>query len=355
MMRPWGRPWGRRYATQIRGRCVSTPSLEGCQPALQRLDSQLLSDLWFFRAAARAGSITQAASALSVTQGAVSQRVLRLEARLGVPLFERHNRRISLTRAGEVLLAAFNDASGTVNEALVQIGRLRQQTLVVACPPTLAIEWLMPNLPDLYRGSPGLEVHIRAEMVAPDVYWMEDQRVDLVIGYSHVQVSGLHQLASFRELIFPVCSPATLSRLETCTSGREVLALHDDNVWQEGERQGAEWREWFEGGGARCADAWKITAEQRFNLAYLAYQAAMYGDGLAMARSVSVERMLQSRQLVPACCVVPVPSAHYRMMSLAPMRAGSALEQLVRWLLLRMETSQARTLDRLGISGKSIS
>ena len=44
-----------------------------------RLDTQLLSDLWVFRAAARFGSITAAARRLNVTQGAVSQRVLRLE------------------------------------------------------------------------------------------------------------------------------------------------------------------------------------------------------------------------------------------------------------------------------------
>jgi hypothetical protein len=86
-----------------------------------RLDAQLLSDLWVFRAAARHGSITGAAAALNVTQGAVSQRVLRLEARLGTELFRRSQRKITLTPAGMTLLGAVNGASAGLNDALSRI------------------------------------------------------------------------------------------------------------------------------------------------------------------------------------------------------------------------------------------
>jgi len=311
-----------------------------------RLDAQLLSDLWVFRAAARHGSITGAAVALNVTQGAVSQRVLRLEARLGTELFRRSQRKIALTPAGMTLLGAVNGASAGLNDALSRIARSQGGALVVVCPPSLAIEWLMPHLPDFYRECQGIELHVRAEMVAPHAYWMEEQRVDVVIGYSHAPIAGLCQLAEFAEMIFPVCSPATRQRLDAQPAQvRDVLLMHDDAVWLEGELAGAEWREWLDQVAEK--PRWRITAERHFNLAYLAYQAAIYGDGLAMARSVGIQRLIDSGLLVPALDRPPVPSAHYRLMSLLPAREGSSAARFTAWLIGSMRRTQQRALEAL--------
>ena len=59
-----------------------------------------LNALKAFEAAARHASFTRAADELRVTHGAVSRHVQMLEAWLGVPLFERHNRRVVLTEPG---------------------------------------------------------------------------------------------------------------------------------------------------------------------------------------------------------------------------------------------------------------
>lgn len=53
-----------------------------------------LNSLRAFEAAARLGSFTLAADELCVTHGAISRHVQQLEAWLGRPLFERHNRRV---------------------------------------------------------------------------------------------------------------------------------------------------------------------------------------------------------------------------------------------------------------------
>ena len=68
-----------------------------------QMDAQLVSALWIFRAAARLGSITAAANRLPVIQGAVSQRVIHFEGRLGAPLFLRKSGRLTLTEAGEAV------------------------------------------------------------------------------------------------------------------------------------------------------------------------------------------------------------------------------------------------------------
>jgi DNA-binding transcriptional LysR family regulator len=62
-------------------------------------------DLRFFAALARHGTLVAAARALAVPQAGVSQRLARLEARLGAPLFAHEARRLELTSIGASVLA----------------------------------------------------------------------------------------------------------------------------------------------------------------------------------------------------------------------------------------------------------
>lgn len=71
-----------------------------------------------FLAIARRGSFRRAASELGVTPGAVSQTLRSLETRLGVPLFHRTTRSVSLTEAGERLLESIGPAADTITAAL---------------------------------------------------------------------------------------------------------------------------------------------------------------------------------------------------------------------------------------------
>jgi DNA-binding transcriptional LysR family regulator len=61
-------------------------------------------DLSVFAAVARAGGINRAAQALNTVQSNVTQRIRLLERELGVPLFHRHSRGVTLTPAGAQLL-----------------------------------------------------------------------------------------------------------------------------------------------------------------------------------------------------------------------------------------------------------
>ncbi len=311
-----------------------------------RLDAQLLSDLWIFRAAARFGSITAAAQHLNVTQGAVSQRVLRLEARLDVELFRRLKGKIVLTDAGATMLETMNTVSTGLNEALGRISRPRRSALVVSCSPSLATEWLMPHLQDFYRECPNIELLVRAEMTAPSAKWMEAERIDVLIDYLHAEAPDLHQLACLQELTFPVCSRAYRSRLDSLPAEeRAVVLMHDDAAWQEGETAGAEWQEWLS--SSACRDAFVVKGERHFNLAYLAYQAAVYGQGVAIGRSVSVNRLLHFGDLVAAADVPPVPSAHYRVFSLAPAAPDSAAARFSAWIARALARTQQDSLDLL--------
>ena len=61
----------------------------------------------YINAVAKAGSIRQAAEALSITSAALNRRILSMEAELGVQIFERLPRGVRLSSAGELLLHLF--------------------------------------------------------------------------------------------------------------------------------------------------------------------------------------------------------------------------------------------------------
>ena len=107
-------------------------------------------DLAIFATAAKAGGITRAAETLHTVQSNVTQRIRRLEAELGVPLFNRHSRGVTLTSAGTQLLpyaerigqllgeAKRAAADGSTARGRIAIGALESAT-AVRLPPVLAV------------------------------------------------------------------------------------------------------------------------------------------------------------------------------------------------------------------------
>lgn len=107
-------------------------------------------DLAVFAAVARTGGITRAAKRLNTVQSNVTQRIRLLEAELGVPLFHRQSRGVTLTSAGEQLLpyaerigrlideAKRAAAGGPVPKGQITIGALETAT-AVRLPPVLSV------------------------------------------------------------------------------------------------------------------------------------------------------------------------------------------------------------------------
>src|SRR2546423_15271103 len=112
-----------------------------------------LNGLRAFEAAARHLSFTQAASELNVTQTAISHQIKRLEEELGVRLFVRQNRALSLTPQAEEYLpgirAAFNDLR-LATDRLLNTGD--DHVLTVSTLASLAAQWLPPGLSAVQGG-----------------------------------------------------------------------------------------------------------------------------------------------------------------------------------------------------------
>ena len=111
-----------------------------------------LDALRVFESAARHLSFTKAAAELTMTQGAVSQRIQTLEARLGTKLFRRLTRALELSPDGERLYEGLHVGLARVEVALRGFRSSRDaRALTLTVSSSLATRWLMRRASALAR------------------------------------------------------------------------------------------------------------------------------------------------------------------------------------------------------------
>ncbi|WP_296710141.1 LysR family transcriptional regulator [Rhodoblastus sp.] len=116
-----------------------------------------------FLSIAERGSFQRAATHLNLSQTALSHRIRKLEADLGVKLFMRTTRQVSLTPAGAELLPkarAMLENLTESYEALRAQGRERQERLSIGCLPTIATYYLPSLLKEFSRRLPDISVRV---------------------------------------------------------------------------------------------------------------------------------------------------------------------------------------------------
>ncbi|MFE1790331.1 LysR family transcriptional regulator [Streptomyces sp. NPDC059525] len=122
-----------------------------------------LRDLELLEATAAAGSLTAAAEKLYVSQPALSQRLTRMEDRLGMRLFDRQGRRLVPNAAGRRMLVAAGRVLGELESATrdlreIREGRDRRVRFTAQCSTTFP--WLPPVLRAFRAREPGIDVRI---------------------------------------------------------------------------------------------------------------------------------------------------------------------------------------------------
>ncbi|MCQ4631492.1 transcriptional regulator GcvA [Shinella sp. CPCC 100929] len=246
-----------------------------------------LSGLRAFEAAARHLSVTLAAGELNVTPGAVSLQIRDLEQTLGVQLFERRPRRLSLTEDGEGYFKAMRSAFRLMREATDELlARARPATLSISCTPTFAAQWLVPRLPHFEERFPGLDIRISASNRLVD--FVRDG-VDIAIRHGFGRYEGLVSERLLDDNLVPVIAPA-LRETEPLDEPADLanhILIHDVH------RQ--DWRLWLEAMGVTGIDAMRGPV---FTDSNGAIEAAKAGDGVALVRLSLVAREIQERRLV---------------------------------------------------------
>ncbi|TRL35975.1 LysR substrate-binding domain-containing protein [Rhizobium straminoryzae] len=178
-----------------------------------------------FETFARLGSMREAATALNVTQPAVTQALKALEDHVGAVLIDRTTRPARLTETGQQLARATRDGLDlivdTIEEIRISTGR-EDQRLTVACTMGLATHWLMPRLSDFYALHPGYVVNVQVPPTDLPQMW---PGTDLVLRYGRGTWTDGTTLRLFNETVCPVGRPALVDSLLARGEGLEIAPL----------------------------------------------------------------------------------------------------------------------------------
>jgi DNA-binding transcriptional LysR family regulator len=263
-----------------------------------------LNHLESFVQSAEGGSFSAAARRLGLTPAAVSKNVARLEARLGVRLFQRSTRSLTLTEGGERFLAQIGPALSTLKEAVAGIATDDGQpagTLKVSMGQAFGREHVLPMMGDFLARYPA---------ILPDWYF-DNQQVDLVgEGFDAAIGGGIELSAGLvaRELarihVVAVASPAYMQGRRKPKHPSELAAL--DALLRRSSPTGR-LRSWTLRPVRPAAQTSEATSEATvelprpraiFNDPEAIAHAALMGMGVAMLPMPFVERDLRSGALV---------------------------------------------------------
>jgi DNA-binding transcriptional LysR family regulator len=220
---------------------------------------------------ARHQSVSAAAEELSLTHGALSQQLHKLEDQLGVQLLRRSSRGVALTEAGrryrEQVDADLERLQAHMLETMAQ--REGERPLVVGALPVLAERWLLPRLPGFLTRQPEASVQLK---VFPNLVFMEDPRFDAALHYQDAAWSGARREVLMEERCVAVCSPG----MKRLAGGdfRSAPLLHLT-------ARPTAWQQWFAQARGVRAPANPL-AGHRFDLFSMLLEAVKAGIGMGL-------------------------------------------------------------------------
>jgi LysR family glycine cleavage system transcriptional activator len=258
----------------------------------ERLPS--LNALRAFEAAGRHLSFSKAAEELHVTPAAVGHQVKVLEQDLGAVLFDRLNRALQLTPAGQSLLPGVSDVFYRLTETVETFRRRdANRPLTVSMPPSFGASWVIPRLERFRARHPDIDIRLDADNRVVDL--IHDD-VDVGLRYGLGDYPGMRVDSLLSEEVFPVCSPRLLQG-EHPLRGLEDLRWHtllhvdgyaQDDYWPD-------WNMWLRSAGMSDLE---VRRGLHFSQTTLALQAAVGGQGVALGSRVLAGNELAHERLV---------------------------------------------------------
>ncbi|MFP8965178.1 transcriptional regulator GcvA [Pokkaliibacter sp. CJK22405] len=289
-----------------------------------------LSSLRAFEAAARQESFQRAADELFLTAGAVAHQVRQLEARTGLNLFHRHPRGISLTPVGhryyETIRSVLDMLSSTTQ--LLQAETERENVITISSIASFITRWMMPRLVDFTRRYPAYEVRLQGITTPAD---LRREPVDVSIRLGNSPYPDLEVDTLFSEDFMAVASPAYAAehKFDTAQDLLGVTLLHDS--YEALLPDQVTWKMWLTKAGvktpAKMPGFW-------FSHTYLTLEAAMAGQGVAIASAAMLGNALEIGSLVQVVPQTLVRGPYsYRLLRLPEAESRPAVQAFCAWIM----------------------
>lgn len=276
-----------------------------------------------FRAAARQGRFREAAADLGVTESAISHQIKRLEAFLHVQLFERNGPKVALTPAGRRYFEAIDPAFERIGEATrALIGPAERTRVALTLPPSLAVLWLIPNLPAFEAACPEIDLQL---VTTTRVIDLRREQIDLAIRHGGGNWADVDAEFLMSEAAVPVSAPGYLDE----DAGADVAQAIARSRLIVNEYFPDEWNEWASAHGLESPS---LDGALRLESQEQVQAAAERGLGLAIGRSPLVDEQLRLGTLI-APFGQPDPSgAGYYLCQPPGVTPPVGVRRVARWL-----------------------
>jgi LysR family glycine cleavage system transcriptional activator len=252
---------------------------------LQRLPN--LAALRAFEAAARHENFSRAADEVHLTHGAISHQIRGLEEDLGLQLFVRNGKRITITPEGQRFAAVIRRALGEIGAAADELkNSARVKRLVITAVPSLAARWLAGRMGKFIDRHPDIEVTMQTTTEVVD---LTRGQVDVGVRFGIGHYPGVKSERLIGDYFYPVASPrfrgGQLPRTpQELTSGMLLRSDGDEP-----------WSTWFKAAGIHLAEPGGGLV---FDDSSMLLRSAAAGHGIAMARHLIAMPEIASGDLV---------------------------------------------------------
>lgn len=275
-----------------------------------------------FKSVAETRSFTQAANSLHLSQSAVSQQISKLEEALGVQLFIRSTRSVSLTDAGVQLL---NEIRSPFDQLVLAFDRCARRSetpeLHIESEPVLSAFWLTPRLKQFTQRFPS--IRLQQILTTQRVEFPED--IELAIKWGTGDWPGYHVEYLLGLKYVPVCSPAVINGNPPL---REVGDLAHQTLLH--DRNQDDWKTWSE---LHPTIPIKLDGGHVVTDSNVLAQLAIEGHGVALCGQALIERPLREGDLV-----IPFPDLEmrhekaYYLLTKKNKALSSVAAQFVEWI-----------------------
>lgn len=278
-----------------------------------------------FEAAARHENFTLAAGELGMTQAAVSYQIRLLEERLGVPLFVRSKRRVTLSEAGRRLAPVVSDAFDRLAEGFSGLLDEDESVLAISTAQTFASNWLAPRLGGFQIARPELAVRLLTSNAMTD-FARDD--VDVAVRMGTGPWPGLRQHFLFCLYSTPLCTPDFLERhrLDRPEDLLRAPRLNAQDWW---------WKQWLEEAGVSLGEE-APRQGIRLDSQALEGNAALAGHGIGLLTPLFWKGEIAAGRLVQPFDLVVVSGPALWLVYPEHKRNRAKIRAFRDWLLAEM-------------------
>jgi len=285
-----------------------------------------------FEASARRGSFTLAAQEMHLTQGGVSRNVIALEQRLGFALLERRRNGLQLTPAGSAYLSEIEPALRMLERATSNVMALKGVggVLTLSIPASWGNYWLIPRSGKFTQAHSEISLNFVTKIGAAD---FSNLKIDAAVEYRTAPRADMACEFVMGLTLAPYASPAWKRQHEGPIMPADMLQHTAVPL---------AWNGWLNKNKHNFIQPvykeQEIATGPRYDLMFMAMNAAVAGLGVALLPEFMVNTLVTSRRLTKLSSVSWLAPGGYYLSRSPLLRSEAAFDTFRNWLREQLKT-----------------